>query len=279
LFSSYERQVIGDFEFYLIVPSADVAAFQHIFKAAADSGKIRHEPNVLPEEEILSAAGVTASDISNMGGWEIQQIVKLGFAYTNLSKYYVTLDSATMFARKFDPLAIFMDGSGLSRTYAVRTSRQSRAEQYAGEKGWLNGVLSDLVVAFDEIDAIMENSSDVTHFYNHSFNCFSSLAIRDMMLFLKHKNFAKISDIIKFMPYEFTWYGAYMFSQKAAVFIPLQDILKPILSDEDLQSIKLIRLADSPFFGFLFQPPVVDRYEPVEIENIVLSSAEAFCIA
>lgn len=271
LYSSYERYTQDFFDFYIVVPAGDVAIFQESFSILVDSKKNFHLPIILAEEYVLSIAKISTDNIEGMSGWEVQQIIKLAFAYTNLAKNYVTLDSATMFARNFDPLKIWFDQVGRPKTFAIEISRDERNNLYlkSNAKGWLDGKLVDnLSKALDKIDLIMENSTQNTQLYT-GFGCFSSNVILSMMDFLMKKDFANIADIIKYAPYEYTWYGAFVFSMNPIKFIPMDWPFKAIISSNDFQNMNIYHLNESSFYGFLFQPPVVDKYSPSEIQKIV----------
>jgi len=125
LYSSYERYVQGQFDFYIVVPNGDVAIFQEQFNAQLGSGKIFRAPIILSEEYVLSAAEISGENIAGMSGWEVQQVVELAFSHTNLAKNYVTIDSAAIFARNFDPTTVWLNKAGTPKTFAVGISRQS----------------------------------------------------------------------------------------------------------------------------------------------------------
>ena len=266
LYQSFEAFVWPKREFYLIVPDADISHFAKRFEVAKDSGEIDKQPNILAESAIITCAGISEEDICQMyaglGGWGVQQVIKLAFYHSGFAENYLTIDSAAVFTREVDFRDEFFDGLGRLRTQASPVSRAFRARflNENGQHGFLDGAPACLSDSFDAISTVLGNLSDETHWYTSGTGIFSAKALASLEGFLKSKGFKDFVAAICFAPYELTWYGEYLFMYQPIDFVPVGPEL--MHHNETIEKLticlegEVILPKQERRIGFLFQPPI-----------------------
>lgn len=268
LYESYEKFCLDPVPFVFVVPQQDIELFLYKISHFKNNGKLKETPIIISEEDLLTSGGITNEDLSGYSGWLIQQVIKLIFWIGFETDVYLTLDSASCFVKPFNLSDIFFDANGKPKTFARRTTRLERMKNYeeAHEGGFYKGVqVKNLAIAFDGVDSIYGCSNEITHYYNHSFNVFSAKNISKMLIFLHNNGINKITDALRIAPYEFTWYGAFVYCKCNEDFIPMDSPFYVVTNEHEYSRWKSDVELREKFVGIMFQPPIVNEIKDVQV--------------
>jgi glycosyltransferase involved in cell wall biosynthesis len=261
LYQSWMKFSTRNAPYFIIVPRHDVPVFNKKFSEVKKS----HDydlPIILAEEDVLNFSKIICPE--NFDGWRIQQIIKLCFSKTGFAKNYITLDSAMIFSKPFDYNDLYSD-DGIFYTAAQPVKKPIFFGNYreVDEKGWLNGQLVNLSESLGAICKVMGNESVDTHWYIAGNGFFDSELCKELESFAVAQGLNGLAGLIGFAPYEFAWYGEYVFMKQREKFRPKYPLIMhpciEISSLSDLESGNLTVPED--FYGFLFQPPASEHLD------------------
>lgn len=262
LYRSWSKYSVRKASFFVIVPRKDVANFTQRFADEMQCNRIAETPIILSEEDVLDVADIRLPP--DMSGWHIQQIIKLCFSKTGFSRHYLTLDSAMIFTKPFDFSDLY-SSEGIFYTAATRVRKDEFYGHYlqVDEKGWLNGELVNLSQSLEAICRFMGNKSEFTHWYIAANGFFDSECAKGLEAYARKNGIDGFVGLIRMAPYEFAWYGEYVFTQRQEQFMPKGPLIM-------LPCIELESLADfyegnlqvpEHFYGVLFQPPASEHFD------------------
>ena len=262
LYCSWLKNATRQSPFYIIVPRKDVFVLhQHLDDTIIDEKK---HPTVLAEEDVLDVAQMDC--LENFTGWHIQQVIKLCFSKVGMARDYLTLDSAMIFTKPFDYLDLYAaDGVFCTAAQPVKKIDFYGAYQKEGTEGWLNGELVCLSQSLEAICRVMGNETEDTHWYIATNGFFNSELCERLDDFATEKGLNGFVGLINFAPYEFAWYGEYVYMLHRDKFRPKWPlIMQPcidLLNLRDMES-GYLRVSDG-FYGWLFQPPASEHFESI----------------
>ena len=253
--------------FFVVVPQKQENLFFERFSVELESGVIDQLPFFLTEEDVLKESNIEIPE--HYTGWHIQQIIKLCFSKTRFARDYLTLDSAMIFSRAFDYKSLFSE-EGFICTAAQPVTKIDFFDHYrsVGEKGWLKGVLVSLADSLEEICVFMGNETYKTHWYIAGNGFFNSSLLAGLENYAREKGVNGFVGLIDIAPYEFAWYGEYVYMKHRERFSPKGPLITvPILSLDDLHDLdeKKLNMSEDRY-GFLFQPPAS---ESIKISKII----------
>lgn len=262
LYRSWVRFSQVDCPFYVVVPARDLAVFVEAFRAELAGCRISRMPNIVTEEWVFSVGNIIIP--GHFSGWQTQQIVKLGFSKTRIARQYLTVDSTMIFTKPFDFRLLLKSGS--IYTAANPTNRGVFFEYFrrVDEKGWLNGKLVNISESFDAICNFFENYSNETNAYISCTGLFNSNLTHELEVYTRSKGIDGFVGLIQIAPYEFAWYGEFVFSQRRSQFVPHDPHLMTLghseeharaLSDGLMQS-------EGRHMGIMLQPPASELCDP-----------------
>lgn len=260
LYRSWLKYSIRKSPFYLVVPRNDVFLFQQRIDNIPSSEK--NDIIILSEEDVLD---VTQIEIpKHFDGWHVQQIIKLCFSKTNFAEHYLTLDSAIIFTKNFDYLDLYSDDG----VFFTAAAPRNKLEFYGhllevGERGWLNGQLVNLSQSLEAICGVMGNDTEDTHWYIAGNGFFASELCKELEDYSKTKGLHGFFGLIDFAPYEFAWYGEYVYMKRRNKFRPKYPLIfQPCIELTSLSDLELGALeVPEGFYGFLFQPPASEHID------------------
>ncbi|MDR7927331.1 DUF6492 family protein [Acidithiobacillus thiooxidans] len=263
LYSSWIKYSSRQCPFYLIIPKSDYFLFSQRFECLPKEAC--NNLTLIAEEDVLQVAHINLP--INYDGWRAQQIIKLCFSKTNFSKHYLTLDSAMLFTKKFDFFDLYSDDKVLCT--AAKYAKKIDVYKFlndVSEVGWLNNKLVNLSQSFEAISDFFDNVSEDTHWYIGGNGFFDSDLCKELEDFAYHKGVDGFFGIIEYAPYEFFWYGEYVFTKQRDKFRPKgPELMATCQSITSLNDIKIGALTvPENLYGFLFQPPASDFVELVE---------------
>ncbi len=210
LYKSLEKNSQTAEIFYIVTPTRDILFFETaINNIIIKNGGSKNTPILLSEELVLKKAGVR--DAKDLSGWLIQQILKLEFSKLSLSDVYVTIDSATVFTKEFNPHHIFFKGE-LPLTCAREYNRINQSSNYrkTGESGWLNNQLVNISECFEAIENFFQNTSETAYHHIGELNIFSSKFLLQLDALANNEGFGGLHGLIRYIPLEPAWYGSYV---------------------------------------------------------------------
>ena len=262
LYRSWSKYSVRKASFFVIVPRKDVANFTQRFADEMQCYRIAEMPIILSEEDVLDVADIRfPPDIS---GWNIQQIIKLCFSKIGFSSHYLTLDSAMIFTKPFDFRDLY-SSEGIFYTAATRVRKNEFYGHYlqADEKGWLNGELVNLSQSLEVICRFMGNKTEFTHGYIAGNGFFDSECAKGLEAYARQNGVDGFVGLIRMAPYEFAWYGEYVFTQRQEQFMPKGPlIMQPCIDLESLADFYEGNLQiPEHFYGVLFQPPASEHFD------------------
>ncbi|SBP90003.1 DUF6492 family protein [Thiomonas delicata] len=262
LYKSWRKHAAREAPFFMVVPKEDIVNFERRFELEVEQGAVTERPFLLTEEDVLHVSGIACPP--EFTGWHVQQIIKLCFSKTKLARHYLTLDSAMIFTKPFDYRTLYSDdGVFCTAASPLRKEDFYRCYQHVDEKGWLNGELVNLSKSLEAICAFMGNDSEFTHQYIGGSGFFDSELAIGLEKYANEKGFCGFVGLISMAPYEFAWYGEYVFMLHRDKFRPKGPlIMEPCITLPNLKD-----LYDGNFnipdhlFGVLIQPPASDQCE------------------
>jgi glycosyltransferase involved in cell wall biosynthesis len=283
LFKSWQIYSVREAPFFIVVPGKDITFFEQRFRLEIERDSITvgrlekssHVPVLLAEEDVLGVADILCPSefAGGQEGWHIQQYIKLCFSKTMLARHYLTLDSAMIFTKPFDYLSLYSEDKILC-TAARLVNKKDFYDGYlyADENGWLNGELVNLGESLDFICAFMGNDSVSTHSYIATSGFFDSEFAVGLENYAKLKGLDGFVGLISAAPYEFAWYGEYVFMNHRDKFRPKGPlIMQPCNEVESLQEIYTGNfMIPENLIGVLFQPPASNHCEPHKIYELLM---------
>jgi glycosyltransferase involved in cell wall biosynthesis len=273
LYVSWERFASPKRPYYLIVPEADINTFRDAFLHCIGSDQIRQLPIILSEELIFRITNTSIPQ--SFGGWHTQQVVKMVFSKTGFAQQYLTIDSASVFAKPFDYRSLYSsDGKLLTPARPYRKGVLYKEFLDNNENGSLRGVTVNLSESFEEICTIMGNLSDYTNFYISGTGMFDSDTLIGLEGFAHNKGYDGFAGLIEVAPYEMFWYGEYVYSKHADAFQRIEpSLFTPCFNEREMDLFVSGNLpVASNQYGYIFQPPCSDSLNPSEIFDLLSSS-------
>jgi glycosyltransferase involved in cell wall biosynthesis len=262
LYRSYSRYAVRNAPFFIIAPRKDVAIFTQSFADEMQCGRIAEMPLILSEEDVLDVADTRCPP--EFSGWHVQQIIKLCFSKTGFARHYLTLDSAMIFMKAWDYQDLYSD-DGVLCTAATRVRKEEFYGDYmqVDEKGWLNSELVNLSQCLESICIFMGNITEFTHWYIAGNGFFDSECAKGLEAYARQKDVDGFVGLIRMAPYEFAWYGEYLYTQRQDQFVPKGPlIMQPCIDLESLAEFYEGKLqVPEHFCGVLFQPPASEQFE------------------
>jgi glycosyltransferase involved in cell wall biosynthesis len=264
LYMSWEKFVSPKENYYIVVPEKDLNLFKEKFSAAKMSEIILELPIIITEEFIFSKAGIDQDKIELMykrlGGWGVQQVVKLAFYHTMLAKEYFTIDSACLFYKPINFKKILYDEKDNIFTQGKRVKKDDRAS-FLNERnviGHLDSNLVNLSKSFNYIADICQNNTSYSHWYTSGTGIFSSKALLALENYIKSVGMNDFSDMIEHSPYELTWYGEFVFTHTPIPFFPIgPELMKHVHTVDGLKAMEVLEL--DKYIGLIFQPPLANE--------------------
>ena len=265
-FSRFQQQYIP---FYIVVPCDDISLFSYKFASEFTQGKISSQPLLLTEEEIFEICSITIP--RSFSGWHTQQIIKLCFSKLRLARSYLTLDSSMIFTKRLI-MSRFYDRSHLvTSALPIKKSDFFSYLVESGENGWLDGGLVNISRSFERISSFMQNKTDATNSYISCTGIFNSklcLALED---YSRERNIDGFVGLIEMAPYEFAWYGEFVYAQQNSHFHARDPHLMTLIhSPEDALAVRSgTRSSEPHHFGLMFQPPASEQCDPEELFRLL----------
>jgi hypothetical protein len=173
-----------------------------------------------------------------------------------------------IFTKPFDYRTLYSeDGNFCTAALAVEKDRFYGDYLRTDEKGWLNGVLVNLSESLEAICEFMGNQSNQTHWYIPTSGFFDSDIAASLEIFAQKNGVNGFVGLILMAPYEFAWYGEYVYMVHRDKFRPKGPlIMAPCISLEELQTIYDGKFhVPDHLFGVLFQPPAADLIDLIKI--------------
>lgn len=173
------------------------------------------------------------------------------------------MDSAMVFTRPFDVRDLYA-GPHL-RTAALPLEKASWYGHLRalGVPGWLDGKLGSLADSYEAICEVLGNHSCLTNDHTGGTGIFDSAILFELEALANAKGFDGFSGLIRYSPYEFHWYGEFVYTWHQSKFYPIGPcLMTPCISDSDFQTLREGQLLSNPeHIGVLFQPPASERLE------------------
>ncbi|BBU62260.1 hypothetical protein MSC49_21950 [Methylosinus sp. C49] len=269
LYRSWCRFTETKHPFYIVVPESDLSIFIDAFAAEIDNSQISRFPNILSEEWVLAAANIEPSP--GMSGWHIQQLIKLCFSKLKIATNYLTMDSTMLFTKKFNYSSLLSDGS--IYTAAAATSKTDFFDRLrnANEDGWLDGKIVNISESFNRICTVMENHTESTNAYISCTGMFNSDLSAELDAFAHSRGVNGFVGLIEIAPYEFAWYGEFVYSQRRSCFIPHDPHLMTLAqSAEQAEMIDRCEFnTHDHHFGVMLQLPAADLCNPESLYSAI----------
>jgi hypothetical protein len=270
LYLSWLRFSTRSAPYFIIVPRHDVREFNKIF---SDINKYNYyvNPIILAEEDVMDFSKIVCPD--DFDGWRIQQIIKLCFSKTGFAKNYLAIDSAMFFTKNFDFSVLYSDDSFLC-TSATPRKKKDLFDYLDGvhAKGFLKGQLVNLSLALDSICNFFGNKTVNTNWYIYQYGMFNSDLCKDLESYAQKNRLEGFVGLLMLAPYEFAWYGEFVFFIHPEKFRPREEyLMEPCFSQENLSAFHCgnLKVADGRF-GFVFQPPAQEYIDFERIEKMIV---------
>lgn len=255
--------------FYIVVPKNDLSTFIDAFTAEMESGRISRFPNIFAEEWVLASANIEPSP--GMSGWHIQQLIKLCFSKLKIAANYLTMDSTMLFTKKFDYSSLLHDGSIYTAAAPISKIDFFGQLRNNNEDGWLDGKIVNISESFNRICTVMENHTESTNAYISCTGMFNSDLSAELDAFAHSRGVNGFVGLIQIAPYEFAWYGEFVYSQKRSRFIPHDPHLMTLAqSAEQAEMIDRCEFdTHNHHFGVMLQLPAADLCDPESLYNAI----------
>ena len=233
-YQSFERFFVDkSVPFFIVVPECDVKDFENLFEDGIKKNEISKLPIIMTERDVLERAKEPVEAALSMGGYYVQQIIKLCFGLTGLARHYFILDPDGFFTREFDLAYLYKDGI-LQYTFHECWHRcRTRNEIDAlNEIGHGDSNLAKFGIKFFDasktIKQILGITADCYRMYVVSVAAFDSDIIRELKLRLINSGVNNFSYAIHIVPFEFQWYGEYLHASRGILPLPyLFHIVEP----------------------------------------------------
>jgi hypothetical protein len=219
--------------FFIVVPECDVRDFEDLFASGIKKNEISKPPIIMTERQILERANEPVEAALSMGGYYVQQIIKLCFGLTGLARHYMILDPDGFFTRDFDPTYLYRDDV-LQYTFHECWHRcRTRHEiDELDEVGHGDSKLIGYGIRFFDASKIIKQALGITvdcfRNYVASPGAFDSSVIQELKLQLVKGGINNFSYAIHIAPFEFQWYGEYLHASRVVLAIPyLFHIVEP----------------------------------------------------
>lgn len=214
--------------FYIVAPQDELELFNEKFLDAQKIGEIKNLPNFISEEEVMQKCGEKIYEkAKDIGGWKIQQIIKLCFGKTGLAENYLTIDSDTYFTKPFNPNILFKNGE--ARTYI------NDRVLYNNELSYKRQNLGLFTNSYD----IKQRLNDPTPHYNNfvsGFAMWNSKMLDLLAKYMEESHGYDFVDMINLAPLEMQWYGNFVFTHHPEKFHPLPDVFTSL--DKNVDDVK-----------------------------------------
>ena len=218
-----------DVPYYISVPKADVKRFRLTFQFVEALKIIRRLPTILSDEDLLSMAQMSPHLTRKMRPYYLQQGIKLAFGLTNLATNYLVIDPDGYFTKRvsksyFTPPV--EDGMDLSYFFHETwhagfsfSNLDSRNELGHGDED-LKARGVRLVDAMKLVKSILNSKDIVYRNYISSPSVFNSACVQDLHHYLSEEYSQDFSWAISQAPFEFQWYGEWIFSRHCVKSLP-----------------------------------------------------------
>lgn len=212
LYESYERFSEEKWPFYMVVPKKDIDSFVTFFDKQKKNKLIKGLPVFLSEEEVLSMSGEPVEATLKMPGYYVQQVIKLCFGLTNLSKHYFIIDSDIFFTKPFNK-SILYDNQVLKFSFHQNNHSCKNPDNISGHGDHL---LHSVGVSYYEaektIKLVLKNKDDCYRNYVSASTAFDSDILYRFKKYLVENGLVNFTNIIRIVPFEFQWYGEFLYT-------------------------------------------------------------------
>lgn len=191
LIESFTKFNNDSIKLYIVIPKED----KYLFKEYKNKNNVK----LLCEEEILNKYLVSSGSNNLSPGYINQQIIKLSFWETKLSKSYLCLDSDFVFIRDF----FYSDFLNKNRdSYLFLDHEHDLNIDSIYYEWYQRSRLIKLKIISERFDLKLDDLLNV-----HSCQIFDSLVLKNFKdEFLNNQNLS-YSDLLSISPYEFSWYN------------------------------------------------------------------------
>ncbi len=193
---SIDKYNIDNIPFCLVVPKNDLEKI----KESLETGKEAYKLFFRTDEDILNLINEKAEQ-----GWVPQQIIKLNAHKTNLANFYCIIAADCYFITNFRT-SDFMYNETTPYTIMFREHCDN-----------INAAPSKIIKDFYKRDGLCYGWAAMP-------TIFATKVLEDFSNFLESENLS-ISDILKISPYEFIWYGEFLWKTKPFEIIPTDKFL------------------------------------------------------
>jgi hypothetical protein len=266
LYRSWFRTDPNKVPFYVIVPQKDIRAFSRAFAYEMRMGQIGWPPYIMAEESLFEMVDVQVP--ADFDGWRVQQVVKLCFAKTGYARNYITVDSSMIFSRPLALADFIRDGEMCTAAEPTSKAAFFQSLRDCNEPGWLDGEVVNISQSFERMCEFMENTGADTNAYISCTGMFNSDLSIELDEFARRKGIEGYVGLLKISPYEFAWYGEFVFSQRRKQFRPHNPHIMTLAQSEEQADEVLAgsyKIADH-HYGLMFQPPAVNLVDPEQVD-------------
>ena len=191
LVESFDKYNIDSINLYIVIPRNDIEFFNEY--------KNKINTVLLLEDDILKEHLVSNGSNNLSPGYINQQIVKLSFWETKLSKSYLCLDSDFVFIRDFY-YSDFLNESGDPYLFLDHENDLNTDGIYF--KYYQTARLNKLNIISERLNLKFKNLLNV-----HNSQTFNSEILKQFHEEFLLKNNLGYSDLLSISPYEFSWYN------------------------------------------------------------------------
>lgn len=247
-----------DSPIFYIVPNKEIEQFKIKIFDTGDFTNTTRLIYIITEDLLCDIVSLNTETIdtiynTNVGGWKVQQILKLMFAYTNFSENYLTIDSATIFNKRFH----YRDYYFHDNTIMVQASPTQKIHQFEyltsnNSAGWLHDEVVQLTSSFRYIQNTVNNIGDYTAWYISGTGIYSSEYVKKLDSFLKNQGICGIPSAIVKSPYELYWYGEFCLTHLS----PKPNLCHPEFLTHVHNQEELTHSLTNDKPGIILQPPL-----------------------
>lgn len=195
--------------FCLVVPQKDIEQI----KKALITGKEEYKLYFKTDEEILNLISGDAEQ-----GWVPQQVIKLNAHKTNLANFYCILDSDCYFITDF-----FIKNFMYNETTPYTVMRREHCDN-------IKNAPSRVVKEFFDRDGLCYGWAAMP-------TIFSAQILDRFFEYLNSKNLS-INNLLTISPYEFIWYGEFLWKTKPFEIIPTDTFFYSFWYEQEYRNIR-----------------------------------------
>lgn len=229
LVDSFNLFNVDSIEMYISVPEEDIALFN----------KFSSKNITVISDESYAKTYFTEKNYWNLPiGYINQEICKLSFWETGISKNYLCIDSDLYFIKKFY-LQDFMFDKKTPYSVLVM-DKDLIIEKHYNEFGKWRQNLIKKIFEYVELD-------DKRLLTCHGMQVLNSSVLKNMKKFLLNKRNITYKELIEISPYEFTWYNAWLQKSKVIPILNVEPFFKTFHMKNDYVFSRLKLLDESDY--------------------------------